>query len=71
MKITEIERWQIYFQSCSQFYRLKFLMLKVSFVTSPRAPSGEKRSGEGRQFIWAYYPKVVKTNEIVRSVIIT
>ena len=44
---------------------------KYSLVPSPRAPPGEKRSGEQSQISWAYYPKVVMTNEIVRSVIIT
>ena len=29
-----------------------------------------KWSGEQSQISWAYFPKVVKTNEIVRSVII-
>ena len=31
----------------------------------------EKQSGEQSQIFWAYYPKAVRTNEIVRSVIIT
>ena len=34
-------------------------------------PPGEKRSGEWSQIPWAYYPKVVMTNEIARLVIIT
>ena len=37
-------------------------------VPHPRAPPGEKRSGERSR---AYSPKVVMTNEIARSVIIT
>ena len=43
---------------------------EVSLVTSPCAPPGEKRSGERSRISWAYYPKVVRTNEIARSVII-
>ena len=42
-----------------------------SLVTSPRAPPGEKWSGEGSRISWAYYPKAVRTNQIARSVIIT
>ena len=42
-----------------------------SLVPRPRAPPGEKRSGERSQIPWAYYPKRVMTNEIARSVIIT
>jgi len=43
----------------------------ASLVTSPRAPPGEKRSGERSRISWAYYSKVVRTNEIARSVNIT
>ena len=43
----------------------------TSLVTSPRAPPGEKRSGERSRISWAYYLKAVRTNEIARSVIIT
>ena len=42
-----------------------------SLVPRPRAPPGEKRSGERSQIPWAYYPKRVMTNDIARSVIIT
>ena len=42
-----------------------------SLVPSPRVPPGEKQSGEQSHTSWAYYPKVVMTNEITRSVIIT
>ena len=40
----------------------KFLCHKLpqgysSLVTSPRAPSGEKRSGERSRISWPYYPK--------------
>ena len=42
-----------------------------SLVPRPRAPPGEKRSGERSQIPWAYYPKRVMTNEIARLVIIT
>ena len=42
-----------------------------SLVTSPCTPPGEKRSGERSRISWAYYPKVVRTNKIARSVIIT
>ena len=41
-----------------------------SLVPWPRAPPGEKRSGEQSRNSWAYYPKRVMTNEIARSVII-
>ena len=34
-------------------------------------PLGRKRSGERSRIPWAYSPKVVRTNEIARSVIIT
>ena len=33
--------------------------------------SDEKQSGERSRISWVYYPKVVRTNEIERSVIIT
>ena len=42
-----------------------------SLVPRPRAPPGERRSGERSRISWAYYPKRVMTNEIARSVIIT
>ena len=42
-----------------------------SLVPRPRPPPGEKRSGEQSRIPWAYSPKVVMTNEIARSVIIT
>ena len=42
---------------------------KCSLVPIPHAASSEKRSGEQSQISWAYYPKAVKTNEILRSVI--
>ena len=45
-------------------------LVKPSLVPRPRAPPGEKRSGERSQISWAYYPKRVITNEIARSVII-
>ena len=44
---------------------------RPSLVTSPRAPPGEKRSGERSRISWAYSPKRWKTNEIARSLIIT
>ena len=43
----------------------------LSLVPSPRVPPGKKRSGERSRIPWAYSQKVVRTNEIVRSVIIT
>ena len=43
----------------------------ASLVSSPRAPPGEKRSGERSRISWAYSPKRWKTNEIARSLIIT
>ena len=42
-----------------------------SLVPTPRAPPGEKRSGEQSRISWAYSPKWWKTNEIARSLIIT
>ena len=42
-----------------------------SLVPRPRVPPSEKRSGERSRISWAYSPKVVMTNEIARSVIIT
>ena len=42
-----------------------------SLVPSPRTSPGEKRSGEQSQTSWAYSPKVVRTNEIARTVITT
>ena len=41
-----------------------------SLVPRPRAPYGEKWSGEQSQISWAYSLKVVMTNEIARLVII-
>ena len=35
-----------------------------SLVPGPRAPPSEKQSGEQSRVFSAYYPKVVKTNEI-------
>ena len=42
-----------------------------SLVPTPRAPPSEKRSGERSRISWAYSPKRWKTNEIVKSLIIT
>ena len=42
-----------------------------SLVPSPHTPPSMKWSGEQSQISRAYFPKVVKTNEIVRSVIIS
>ena len=42
-----------------------------SLVPSPRAPPGDKRSGEQSRISWAYSPKRWKSNEIARSLIIT
>ena len=44
---------------------------KHSLVPSPHTPPGKKWSSEQSVISWAYSPKVVKTNEIVRSVIVT
>ena len=44
----------------------EILYLRYSLVPSPRVPLGEKWSGEQSQISWAYTPKVVRTNEIVR-----
>ena len=46
-------------------------VIPPSLVSSPRAPPGEKQSGEQSRISWAYYTKAVRTNEIARSVIIT
>ena len=43
----------------------------ASLVPCLCVPPGEKRPGERSRISWAYYPKVVMTNEIARSVIIT
>ena len=43
--------------------------IDLSLMSSRHAPPDEKRSDE-RQFSWVYYPKLVRTNEVVRSVII-
>ena len=37
-----------------------------SLVPTLRAPSSEHQSSELSRISWAYYPKVVRTNEIVR-----
>ena len=45
---------------------------RISLMPSPHAaPTGEKRSGEQSRISWAYSLKVVRTNEVVKSVIIT
>ena len=41
----------------------------TSLVSSLRVPPGEKWSGGQSQMSWAYSQKVVRTNEIARSVI--
>ena len=46
-------------------------LMSHSLVPRPRAPPGEKWSGERSRISWAYYPKRVMTNEIARLVIIT
>ena len=44
----------------------------TSLVPSPRVPPSKKRSGEQSWALsWTYSQKVVKTNEIGRSLIIT
>ena len=43
----------------------------TSLVPTPRAPPGEKRSGERSRISWAFSSKRWKTNEIARSLIIT
>ena len=47
-----------------------FLTLYSSLLPRPHVPPGEKWSGEQSRVSWAYYPNIVMTNEIVRSVII-
>ena len=44
----------------------EILYLRYSLVPSPHVLLGEKWSGEQSQISWAYTPKVVRTNEIVR-----
>ena len=46
-------------------------LIYSSLVPRPHTPPGKKRSGEQSRISWAYYPNVVMTNEIARSVIIT
>ena len=41
-----------------------------NLMLSPWAPPSEKQSGEWSWISWAYSPKVVRTNEITRLVII-
>ena len=48
-----------------------FLNLYTSLLPRLHAPPSKKQSGEQSQVSWAYYPNIVMTNEIVRSVIIT
>ena len=50
---------------------IRFKLGRLSLVPRPRAPPGEKRSGERSRIPWASYPKRVMTNEIARLVIIT
>ena len=40
-------------------------------VSSHCVSPGEKQSGERSRISWAYSSKVVRTNEIMRSVIVT
>ena len=42
--------------------------IDLSLMSSQHAPPDEKWSDE-RQYSWVYYPKLVRTNEIARSVI--
>ena len=56
-------------QSCDHIGLLGWVGL-VSCPT-PRMPPGEKWSSKQTQISWAYYPKMIRTNEIGRSVIIT
>ena len=57
------------------YYRSVLVLLgrlvKTSLMPSPRTPPSEKWSGECSQIPWAYSSKVVRTNEVARSVIIT
>ena len=43
----------------------------LTLYTCNRMPPSKKRSGEQSQISWTSSPKVVMTNEIARSVIIT
>ena len=49
---------------------LSFLLPHLSLMSTMFAPPNKKWSGEQSQISWAYYRKVVRTNEIVRSLII-
>jgi len=44
------------------------LHVKLGLVSHPITSPGKKQCGELRQISWAYSQKVVRTNEIVRSV---
>ena len=51
--------------------KLSHSLWSSSLVSSPRAPPGKKQSGERSRIPWVYSPNQWKTNEIVRSLIIT
>ena len=69
----------LYYSSCCQYgkraqWNSQFITedrLVTSLVSNLRMPPSERQSGEQSQISWAYSPKAVRTNEIVRSVIIT
>ena len=46
-------------------------VIEASLMSLSFVPPDEKQSGEQSQISWAYFPKVVRTNEIARLVILT
>ena len=57
----------------NQSYKMNQARLSSSLIVCPAlfAPLGEKLSGEQNQISWAFFRKVVRTNEIVRLAIIS
>ena len=70
---------EILTQAASYFTHTHTFLLKadlrvlqcISLMPSLCVPPGKKRSGEQSQTLWAYFPKVVRTNEIARWIIIS
>ena len=58
-------------QGCIAMYDVCNGSCMCSLVPLLHVPPSKKRSGEQSRISWAYSPKVVKTNEIARLVIIT
>ena len=49
---------------------MSLVYISNGLVPGLHVPQGEKWSGEQCQISWAYFQKVVTTNEIVRSLIV-